>query len=151
MPFLSYLVQPMAYLPPYHIYPCGDHALTIGFGNTIDEMINRRVHQLFYQIKQKNMIGVKDIIPAYSSITVVYDVIEVRHAFPQYTAYNVMRKMIGEVLESDMQTAEVEEGGLIQIPVCYEPVFATDLAEIAALKNMKQLHQRKKKIIYKIK
>jgi inhibitor of KinA len=121
--------------PPYTIYPCGDHAITIDFGNVIDETINEYVHGLFNQLKQQTIIGVKDVIPAYSSVTVVYDVIAIRYLYPSDTAYNTVLKIIeGALIKT--QIANKESTAIIKIPVCYDPIFALDLIEMAAHKDI---------------
>ena len=82
---------------PYNIYPCGDHAVTIGYGNTIDDDVNAHVLRLFSRLKQQNITGVLDIIPAYSSITVVYNVGVVKKAFPNTTAYNSIAQILNKM------------------------------------------------------
>ena len=72
---------------PYRIYPIGDQAITLDFGNLIKDEINAQVMALFYWLKEENLHGIKDIIPAYSTISLVYDaalIIENGHS----TRYN---------------------------------------------------------------
>src|SRR6476620_3912694 len=59
---------------PYTIFPLGDSALTIDFGNIISEELNKKVLDFHSQLKNRKFSFIKDIIPAYSSLTVVYDV-----------------------------------------------------------------------------
>lgn len=132
----------------YHIYPCGDHAITIDFGNAIDEDINRHVQRLFYSIKQKNITGVYDVIPAYSSITVVYDVIAVKKAFPENPAYNTILKIINGIIKQPVEDMVSGEENVVRVPVCYDAYLAPDLHEVAAIKNLSaetiaQLHYGK--------
>ena len=37
---------------PYRIFPLGDTAITVDFGNYIDEAINREVIARFHQLQQ---------------------------------------------------------------------------------------------------
>ena len=120
---------------PYTIYACGDHAITVDFGNLIDETINRHVHLLFGQLKQQNTTGIKDVIPAYSSITIVYDVVATKKTYPGDTAYNTVLKIIKDTLAITQQVAE-EIADTVKIPVCYDPDLALDLYEMAAQKNI---------------
>jgi len=125
----------MAEIPAYKILPCGDHAITLHFGNVIDEAINQQVLLLFKRIKRQHITGVKDVIPAYSSITVVYDVVSVRRVYKNSTAYNSMLGILTEILYDDEElSAQIEK--TIRIPVCYEPAFALDLYEMAVRKHM---------------
>ena len=68
-------------LPPYKIFALGDAALVVDFGNLIEESINQVVHSLFYHFKKNPLPGLVETIPAYSSLIVYYDVIEVRKHF----------------------------------------------------------------------
>lgn len=129
---------------PYNVYPCGDHALTVSFGNVIEEAANKHVLSIFNWLKLQNIEGVKDIIPAYSSITVVYDVQVIRKKFPSTTAYSRMAKTLEQYMHKQEKNTENKEG-IARIPVCYEPAYAPNLIEIAALKNIQpqtivQLH-----------
>jgi inhibitor of KinA len=121
---------------PYTVYPCGEYAITIDFGNVIDETINHHVHLLFSRLKQQNIVGVKDVIPAYSTLTVVYDVVTIKKACPTDTAYNTIFKIIKDALSTAQQVVE-ETATTIKIPVCYDPLFASDLLEMAVQKNVK--------------
>lgn len=125
----------MASLYPYKIFACGDHAVTVDFGNVINEGINTYVLQLFTTLKQKNIPGVKDVIPAYSSITVVYNVIEVQRYAKNTTAYAYIQQQVEAVLtghENDLH----EQINIVKIPACYEGPFAPDIDEIAMGKNI---------------
>jgi len=120
---------------PYKIVSCGDHAVTLDFGNEIDEAINDRVLQLFHQIKQKNIIGVKDIIPAYSSLTVVYDVLAIHTRISPSNVCAWVRQQIESTLAEE-QEHRFNETRIINIPVCYGEIYAPDLYEIAEHNNM---------------
>ena len=59
--------------PSYpRICPCGDTALTIEFGSTIDEALNTRVLALNAEIARSGL-PVIETIPTYRSLFVVYD------------------------------------------------------------------------------
>ena len=119
---------------PVTIQSLGDHALTVIFGDAIDEKINRQVLSFFYFLQQKNIEGIKDIIPAYASLTVVYDVTEIkkRHAI---TAFEYMRNQLLSALENFSDTAE-QTTRLIHIPVCYDVSLGIDLDEMSEQKNI---------------
>lgn len=119
----------------YSIFPCGDSALTIDFGNIINDALNVYVLQMFHHIKQKNLPGVKDVIPAYSSITVVYDVFVIRANNKSTTAFEYMRQTLQTILNETWVVPPIT-GRLIKIPACYDAALAPDLREMAARKNM---------------
>ncbi len=125
----------MHHVLPYKIVSCGDHAVTIDFGNTIDETINNYILHLFHHLKQKNIPGIKDILPAYSSLTVVYDVITIHKIISTPDAYIWITQQLEMILQQK-QGDKFEEPRIINIPVCYEEQFAPDLHELAAHKNI---------------
>ena len=64
----------MAEAHPYQITSLGDAALLVQFGNTIDEGINQKVLQLFRKLQALQLPYITDVVPAYSSLAVYYDV-----------------------------------------------------------------------------
>jgi inhibitor of KinA len=130
---LTFRIMSKAFL--YNIFPCGDHAATVDFGNVIDETVNRHVLQLFKQLKQKNITGVKDVIPAYSSATVVYDVFKIRTNATHATAYHFIQQQIENVL-AGVRDDDDGPAAIIKIPACYDEPFAPDIQELALQKNI---------------
>jgi Carboxyltransferase domain, subdomain C and D len=97
----------MDHLPPYNIYPLGDAALIIDFGNIIDETINKLVHSLFYQLQNDPIPGMIEAIPAYSSLTIHYDVLFIRNNLKkQTTAF----QWIAESLKKYISIENIETG-----------------------------------------
>lgn len=129
---LRYMKAPFAYT----ISACGDQAVTISFGNTINEVINKYVLQVFTSIQQKTIPGVKDIIPAYSSITVVYNTPYIINQLKAGSAYTYIVNLLEEMLLTAVDN-RVEENNIVKIPACYDAAFAPDLQNIATQKNMR--------------
>src|ERR1044072_2537979 len=63
----------MKYKTDYRIFPLGDSAITVDFGNFIDEEINRNVLAGYQELTNAPIDGVIEIVPAYSSLTLHYD------------------------------------------------------------------------------
>ncbi|MBK9570843.1 MAG: carboxyltransferase domain-containing protein [Chitinophagaceae bacterium] len=59
---------------PYRLFPLGDAAITVDFGNCIDEIINNEVISRFRQLQLQPIPGMIEAVPAYSSLTIYYDV-----------------------------------------------------------------------------
>jgi len=122
----------MNQLPPYNIFPLGDNALVIDFGNTIDEQFNKLVHSIFYQLQNDPISGMIEAVPGYSSLTIYYDVLFIRNKInPRSTAF----EWVYENLKRYISTGHIETGDpeiMIKIPVCYEKEYATDLDFIAS-------------------
>ena len=136
---------------PYQIYSLGDHALTIELNNNISEKINQQILSLHYFLLQQTIIGIKDIIPAYSSLTVVYDVSAIKEK--NAVAYTFIKQQIEQAIKDHQPNYTTSR--LIEIPVCYDLSFGIDLEEMAAQKNMStqeiiQLHSNKIYRVYMI-
>jgi inhibitor of KinA len=119
---------------PHHIYPVGDSAITIELEKIIDEDINRQILSLFNCLQQNNIFGVIDIIPAYSSITLVYDVASIKNKINS-SAYHCMHQQIISVI-NDCDINQKQTSRLIEVPVCYDISLGIDLEEMSTQKNI---------------
>src|SRR5215204_5189769 len=126
----------MEQLPPYKIFPLGDAALIIDFGNTINESINKLVHAVFYQLQKEPIRAMIEAVPAYSSLTIYYDVLIIRKKIGgQETAFDWVSGKVKEYLSRERIEIE-DNGAFIRIPVCYEKEYGTDLDFIALLNQI---------------
>ena len=103
---------------PFTIFPLGDAALTIEFSNTIDQENNNKAIQLFQQLKEAKIPYIRALVPAYSSLTVHYDVSALYNE--NRTAFETMAVMIEQFTEGKRPAAASIEERLVRIPVCYE-------------------------------
>ncbi|MDP1810777.1 MAG: 5-oxoprolinase subunit PxpB [Sediminibacterium sp.] len=115
----------------YHMYPCGDHAVTIELGNKVNAAINQKVISLFSYLKDQSIHGVKDIIPAYHTLTIVYDTALLRKKITTTTVYEWVCGQIQKAIEN-CKMAIAKTPALIRIPVCYDLSLAPDLKILAA-------------------
>jgi len=115
----------------YHMYPCGDHALTIEWGNAIDVTVNKTVMALFALLKEANVTGIKDVIPAYNTVTVVYDMPFLKKQVATTTVYEWMSRQVGKCIDNAKTDTE-KAARLVRIPVCYDLSLAPDLSSLAA-------------------
>ena len=120
---------------PYNIFSLGDSALTIDFGNVIDKDINNYVLDLFHHLKRKNIPGVIDLVPAYSSLSIHYHVPLIRQSVIAKTAFEFLKQTIEKELEQDLLQQKRQQRK-IGIPVCYSGSFAPDIEAIAIEKNI---------------
>jgi inhibitor of KinA len=122
--------------PEYEIFPLGDSAATLSLGNGIDESLNKKVLAMEEWIRQNRFYGLKDILVAYSSLTVIYDPVMIKMKFP---GVSVIINLVKEYLEqafSQSQVKESPEMELVSIPVCYEEPFAMDLENLSHEKQL---------------
>jgi inhibitor of KinA len=135
------------------IHPLGDCALTILFGEVIDEVVNLRVCKLFKHLQQDSPRFITDIIPAYASLTMVYDVTQVKQ-FTSGSAYNFV-KAYAETVLAHVMHGNTSQGRLVQVPVCYHSTVApglTDFCEMTGLPvdQVVQLHTERIYRVYMI-
>jgi len=115
--------------PIHHIYPLGDRGITIELGKEINATTNQQVQQLFHQLQHNPIEFVSDIIPAYSSVSIIYDTNAIKKAFPNELAFNYVKSQLIERLNS-LDIYEINN--LIKhIPVCYDVSLAPDLKAVA--------------------
>ena len=118
-------------LPSYTIFPLGDSALTIDFGNVIDPGINGRVVSLFHHLTKRPLAAVKESVPAYSSITIYYDFFEAnKHKEADQTAFEWMKQQVEQMITEGFEI-KLSAGNNMRIPVCYTEEFAPDIKTIA--------------------
>lgn len=118
------------------IFPLGDNALTIDFGNEISDQLNNRVLKLANFLTESSFSGFEETVPAYSSLTIFYDVWKVRQNFPEFpTAFEAV-KSFAEGALSKFEDIKLNKKKLIKIPVCFDEKFALDLDFVAASNNL---------------
>jgi inhibitor of KinA len=110
-----------------------ERALTIEVGAEISEEVLARVMAVQRAIQDRAIQGVVEIVTAYTTVTVLFDPVEVYRFSEgsQEMASRIVKKRVEEILDA----VEVEEALLqtdpIVIPVCYEAPFAPDLPWVA--------------------
>jgi len=136
---------------PYQLYSISDQAITLDFGGPISEETNDRVHRLVASLQHNMLPGITDIIPAYNSVTVVYDYMTVyqqqlknKNSLPVYT-------LVEQWIENNvnLQSIENEHGKKeIIIPVCYDKSVGIDIEFVAkshalSIEQVIELHTAK--------
>jgi inhibitor of KinA len=112
----------------YKIFPLSDSAITIDFGNVIDENINDIVMQLFQYCINNPFMGMKEAMPAYASLTIFYDVFSVRRKYTFFkTAYAFVEDFLIKSYEN-IGEGESFQKRIIEIPVVYD---GEDLSYVA--------------------
>jgi inhibitor of KinA len=109
----------------YSIYTTCEYATTISFGDSMDEAINQKVQALFLQLKRNSLW--LDVIPAYTTVTVLYDVSVIRKKHPSIATF--VRTELEKALQQ-VENYQPEISRSLTIPVCYHPSFAPDLDRI---------------------
>ena len=140
-------------IPSYKIFFIGDSVATIDFGNIINEEINKKAIAIFHYLSEHPLAGMVEALPAYSSVTIYFDVPLLRKKIsPQKKVSEWITKELHKLMLSDFATEDAEKS-LVRIPVCYEKQFADDLQWIADQKNVSteqviRLHNSKQYRVY---
>jgi inhibitor of KinA len=113
------------------IFPLGDGALTVDFGNTISVEHNDRAIALASYFSRNPFTGFIEAVPAYSSVSIFYDLVEVRRNFSEFeTAFDAVREIVNASL--DRVGSEIGiVSRTVEIPVDFGPDAALDLDHIA--------------------
>jgi inhibitor of KinA len=116
------------------IIPLGDLALTITLGNAIDEATHRLVRAVTRAIMASDISGVTDIVPAFASVTVHYDPLQIRRTGSE-SPYEQLVSALRQLLD-DVRVEDLPEPRLVEIPVCYGGSLGPDLTDLAEQHNL---------------
>ncbi|TBR19011.1 MAG: 5-oxoprolinase subunit PxpB [Chitinophagaceae bacterium] len=117
----------MTSIPDYKIFPLGDSALTIDFGNTINECLNDTVISIFNSLQQNPFEGLIESVPAYSSLTIYYDISIINKIIKnESTVFHWIKNKVNEQLQQK-QVLLNKKVSTVSIPVCYDKKYAPDL------------------------
>ena len=112
--------------------PCGDSAVSIEFGDRIEEIVNDRVLALDRALAERSVVGIVVTVPTYRALLVHYD--------PLLTTY----ALISDLALTLAKGCGIAENGRrrLRIPVCYADEFSADLDAVAA-----QLHMSAEEVV----
>lgn len=134
----------------YTLRPLGDSALLIDYGNIIDERINRQVMKLFHALQHSAHPAITNLVPAYASLAVFYDMMKVHAAAGE--KQSVFTGEVKRILEQAAASVDEPETTVKEIPVCYSGAFAPDLQIISEAKNIspEEIIRRHTSKIYRV-
>lgn len=137
----------------YKIFPLGDSAITIDFGNRINEEINKTVIGLFQKISAHPFDGMIEAIPAYSSLTVLYNFQKIKSKLlANLTVQEWFTQKLENILRENAEQSLLSTT-IHHVPVCYDPEFGIDLPYLSKQKNISvpdiiQIHCSKSYRVY---
>lgn len=116
----------------YRIFPLGDSALTVEFGNVISPELNQKAIALADHIENNPFPGLIETVPAYTTTTVFYDLVEVRKAFAELpTAFDAVKDAVSISIRN-LEENTVVAPRLVEIPVTFDRDVDFDLGHVAA-------------------
>lgn len=126
------------------ILPTGDRALTVEFGNEINEQINAHLLGFIKKLKNMHIRGIEEFIPSFRSVLIHYN--------PGVLSYAEISKCINEVLDHPI-TDIGHKKRIVEIPVCYENGLGPDIEFVAkhaglSIEEVIKIHSGKPYLIY---
>ena len=100
----------------------GDRALLVELGDDISASVNQRVQELFTALDLHPVDGVRELVPSYRSLLVVYDPLNISLAD--------LKRTIRDTYQNLDQT-ELPEPRTIDIPIVYGGEQGPDLESVA--------------------
>lgn len=100
-----------------------DRAVSVEFGNCIDEQINEKIRAFCMKLEERPIPGITEIVPTYRSVMIHYE--------PEVLPYDKLTALVKQMLK-DSHEMQVPKGLLVRVPVCYGGQFGPDLSYVAA-------------------
>src|SRR5580658_1214613 len=107
--------------------PASDQSLLIYFGHQITPDAHQRVRKLLRRLERKPIAGVRNLNPAYCSILVSFDALQLNHA--------ELEEALGGYIHR-LAALRIPKGREREIPTCYGGEFGPDLNEVADLRGL---------------
>lgn len=105
----------------------GDRGLLVELGDGISRQINQKVRALFIEIAGHEVRGIKELVPAYRSLMVVYD--------PLVVSLSSLKSQIIGIWHT-VDEAQLPSPRIVEIPVVYGDEFGPDLEWVASYHKM---------------
>lgn len=117
----------------YKIFPVGDQATTLSLGKLTDDNY-RKILAIQTWLQAQSIPGIVDVVVAYTSITVIYDVFRMLQSITGPCHEFVTSRLVAAV---ENATANMPfPTRRLHIPVCYDPTVAADFEHVCVLKNI---------------
>ncbi|MFC5447551.1 5-oxoprolinase subunit PxpB [Paenibacillus aestuarii] len=124
--------------------PLGDSAIIVRLGEQADLDTNTKVRMVADYLEQHPFVGMIEYIPAFTSVTVVYDPVQIfmsenkkPHAGEFRYPYDYVEQQLRQILAS-IREAAAATPRIVEIPVCYGGEFGVDLAYVASLNGLSE-------------
>ncbi|MBK6722132.1 MAG: 5-oxoprolinase subunit PxpB [Acidobacteria bacterium] len=115
----------------HRIFPLGDSALTVEFGNVITPELNQKAIALANCIENSPFPGLIETVPAYTTTTIFYDLVEVRRSFSEFpTAFEAVNRIASDMV-AGLDESPPDDSRLVEIPVIFDRESEFDLGHVA--------------------
>ncbi|MCW3786143.1 5-oxoprolinase subunit PxpB [Plebeiibacterium sediminum] len=128
----------------FNIYPSGDSAFLLKFGNEISEDIHLRIRAYLILLSKKRIKGITEVVPSYCDILVHYNPLIINYP-----------KLISKLKKVYLQTGDLKlpEPKTVRIPVVYGGEYGPDINEVSKhtgrdMEEIINLHTNNKYLVY---
>lgn len=110
---------------PWRIDAVGDRCLLVGLGRTVDPAASARVHALVQRLRAQPIEGVRDIVPAFTTVAL--------HYRPECFGPSPFAGLKAELLLRLAEPLDTRLGAerVIEVPICYGGEHGPDLDDVA--------------------
>ena len=116
---------------PTRIFPLGENAVTVEFGNEVSEPLNDAAINLAEHFDQNRFRGFIEAVPAICSVTLFYELPAVRENLAgNSTAFQFVKTLV-ENAAATLADTKRENSRLVKVPVSFCEENALDLRFIA--------------------
>jgi inhibitor of KinA len=105
----------------------GDRALLVELGDEISPPINQKVRALFMRLRDCGLEGIRELVPGYRSLMVVYD--------PLALSVPLLKSCIDPLCKT-LDDFQVADPRTVEIPVAYGGEYGPDLQWVADYHKM---------------
>ncbi len=124
--------------------PAGDSSIVVEFGDSIKEEINSRIRNMLIGIENSNIEGIREVVPTYRSIAVLYD--------PSLILYDEIKNKLIEI-EKNMLDSEEAPARVVELPTVYAGEYGPDLEFVAEHNGLTEeevikIHSEGKYLVY---
>jgi inhibitor of KinA len=118
----------------FEIFSLSDQAITFSLGNELSLTVNQKLVAMKSWLMEKNVQGIKDIIIAYSSLTVCYDYFDIQRVKVGVNVFGYLKTILEKAyFQSTVTTITPTHW---RLPVCYGNSYGPDLEAVAIEKNL---------------
>jgi len=138
----------------FQLYPLGDAAVTVQFGDTIEEDTHRKVRAFASYLERHPFPGLVEHVPSFTTVTVYYDPWVVSDK-GLYNPYARVTEQLQHMLKLARENQKSTRPRVVEIPVCYGGEYGPDLEYVARFHKLKPqevvaCHTRGKYLVYMI-
>lgn len=128
----------------YKLYPLGDSALVVQFGESINLETHQKVKALATYLADHPFIGMIETIPTYTTVTIFYEPLKLysmqkKNSFYTCSTYIFLCSIIENILRDLLTDTEKLKGyhpRKVEVPLCYGGEFGPDIVYVAEHNNL---------------